>query len=592
MISFRGVDMKKQCLLLLSSIAVINGCNSGGPQTNSAPVVVTTPSDNSTQSVEKIKLNQIGFLPRDTKVAVVANSPATTFLLVNANNDSQVFSGQLSASQHWAPAKDDVSIADFSSVTAPGEYRIKVSGFDDSNIVTINNDAFLAAHDAALKAYYFNRASSELLPKHAGVWSRPTGHADDNVLIHASAASVQRPEGTIISAPKGWYDAGDYNKYIVNSGISVYTLLVAYEHHPEFYQNRDIGIPESSDSSPDILDEIKWNLDWMMAMQDPNDGGVYHKLTTLNFSGDVMPNQATAERYVVQKGTAAALNFAASFAVASRIYQDFPQFADIANQYRHAAEFAWQWAQANPNVAYVQPKDVSTGGYGDKVFKDEFSWAEAELFLLTADEQYLQQFKQLNVMPSVPGWSNSAALGYISLLNNGKTILSSDDYNQLLARYLSLADNIVNQHQQSAYGVAMQSLDFVWGSNAVALNKAFVLLQAQRLTNDVKYKTAATGLVDYVLGRNPTGYSYLTGFGVKTPVDIHHRPSHADNVAQPVPGFLAGGAQSGQQDGCSYPSNLPARSYVDDWCSYSTNEVTINWNAPLVYVLAGLHTAQ
>jgi endoglucanase len=305
-----------------------------------------------------------------------------------------------------------------------------------------------------------------------------------------------------------------------------------------------------------------------------------------------MPSQGTAQRYVVQKGTAAALNFAASLAAASRIYQAFPQFADVASEYRHAAELAWQWAQDNPNVAYIQPKNVSTGGYGDQVFLDEFSWAAAELFLLTADAQYLQQFKQLNVMPSIPGWSNSAALGYISLLNNGKTILSNDDYRQFLERYLALADNIVNLHQQSAYAVAMQNSDFVWGSNAVALNKAFVLLQAQRFTQNEKYKTAATGLLDYVLGRNPTDYSYLTGFGEKTPVDIHHRPSHADNVVAPVPGFVAGGAQSGQQDGCSYPSKLPASSYVDDWCSYSTNEVTINWNAPLVYVLAGLHTTQ
>ncbi|WP_293751912.1 glycoside hydrolase family 9 protein [uncultured Paraglaciecola sp.] len=583
--------MKKQLRVILISIAVFSACGDSNSQNNN-PVEAKPTSGIPAMHIEKIKLNQVGFLPSDTKIAVVPSSQATTFLLVNANDGSQVFTGQLSASQHWAPAKDEVSIADFSSVTAPGEYRIKVSGFADSNIVTINNDAFLAAHDAALKAYYFNRASSELLSKHAGIWSRPSGHADDNVLIHTSAASAQRPEGTAISAPKGWYDAGDYNKYIVNSGISVYTLLVAYEHHPEFYQNRDIGIPESTDSSPDILDEIKWNLDWMMAMQDPNDGGVYHKLTTLNFSGAVMPSQGTAQRYVVQKGTAASLNFAASLAVASRIYQAFPQFADVASEYRHAAELAWQWAQDNPNVAYVQPKDVSTGGYGDQVFLDEFSWAAAELFLLTADAQYLQQFKQLNVMPSIPGWSNSAALGYISLLNNGKTILSNDDYRQFLERYLALADNIVNLHQQSAYAVAMQNSDFVWGSNAVALNKAFVLLQAQRFTQNEKYKTAATGLLDYVLGRNPTDYSYLTGFGEKTPVDIHHRPSHADNVVAPVPGFVAGGAQSGQQDGCSYPSKLPASSYVDDWCSYSTNEVTINWNAPLVYVLAGLHTTQ
>ena len=586
--------MKKQAIVLLGSIAMINACGSGGggSQTNSIPVVTNTTSDTPAPSFQKIKLNQIGFLPDDAKIAIIPSGQATTFQLVSANDDSQVFSGQLSTPQIWQPAAETVSIADFSNFSAPGEYRLKVDGVDDSNIVTINSDVYLAAHDAALKAYYFNRASSELLAEHAGVWSRLSGHADDNVLIHISSASVQRPEGSIISSPKGWYDAGDYNKYIVNSGISVYTLLVAYEHHPVFYQNRDITIPESADQTPDILDEVKWNLDWMMTMQDPNDGGVYHKLTTLNFSGSVMPVQATTQRYVVQKSTAAALNFSATMAVASRIYGGFPQFITEADQYQNAAEMAWKWANENPDVVYVQPDDVSTGEYGDRVLNDEFSWAAAELFLLTDGEQYLEQFKLLSIMPSVPAWSNSAALGYISLLNNGKKVLSNEDYNQFLDRFISLADTIVSQHQQSAYAVAMQDSDFVWGSNSVALNKAFVLLQALRLTSDTKYKTAATGLVDYVLGRNPTDYSYLTGFGAKTPLNIHHRPSHADNVTEPIPGFVAGGAHPGQQDKCSYASDLPAKSYLDDWCSYSTNEVTINWNAPLVYVLANLHTMQ
>jgi endoglucanase len=590
--------MKTHSLLILSGIALMTSCGSGGSK-NPAPVsvpapILTVPDTPATPSnnAQLIKLNQVGFLPDEAKIAIVPENQATTFLLVNASDDAEVFSGQLTLSQEWQPAQENVSIADFSSFTTAGEYKIKIEGFEDSHLVVIKSDAYLPAHDAALKAYYFNRASTELLDEHAGVWARAAGHTDENVLVHSSAASAERPEGTVISAPKGWYDAGDYNKYIVNSGISVYTLLAAYEHHPFFYQGRNIGIPESINAVPDILDEVKWNLDWMMAMQDPNDGGVYHKLTTLNFSGAVMPNQATAQRYVVQKGTAAALNFAATMAVASRIYANFPQFSVLANSYKQAAENAWLWAQANPNTAYNQPSDVSTGEYGDGSFNDEFSWAAAELFLLTNEDLYLQQFKQLNVRPSVPAWPNSAALGYISLLNNGKAILSAEDYAQFLDSYLALADDIVNQHQVSAYAVAMQGNDFVWGSNSSGLNKAFVLLQAQRLTNDSKYKVAAVGLLDYVLGRNPTDFSFLTGFGAKTPLDTHHRPSFADGVAAPVPGFVAGGPHSGQQDGCSYPSSLAAKSYSDTWCSYSTNEVTINWNAPMVYVLASLHTLQ
>jgi hypothetical protein len=152
-----------------------------------------------------------------------------------------------------------------------------------------------------------------------------------------------------------WQHSGDYNKYIVNSGISTYTLLAAYEHFPEYYRQFEFNIPESGNGIPDILDEALWNIDWMLTMQAPNDGGVYHKLTTANFSGFVMPNQDTARRYVVQKGTAATLNFAAVMAQASRIFQSFnsemPGFAETCLD---AALDAWRWARKNPNLRYSQ----------------------------------------------------------------------------------------------------------------------------------------------------------------------------------------------------------------------------------------------
>ncbi|WP_416307560.1 glycoside hydrolase family 9 protein [Neptunicella sp. SCSIO 80796] len=582
--------MRKVNLLIISSSLLLVACG-GGEKATTAPVVppVVPPPVENSQNL--IKLNQLGFVTGSAKIAVVPASTATSFRLVSVSEGSEVYSGQLATPSNWAPADESVSIADFSDFSVAGQYRLEVEGFSPSSPFEINDEVFAAVHDAALKAYYFNRASTELLPEHAGQFARAAGHPDTQVKIHSSAASESRPAGSIISAPKGWYDAGDYGKYVVNSGISTYSLLIAYEQYPQFYAQRELNIPESDDAVPDILDEIKWNLDWLQAMQDPADGGVYHKLTTLNFAGMVMPEEATAQRYVVQKGTAAALDFAAVMAVASRIYAEFDsQFPGLSQQYRDAAINAWNWAQQHSNVAYQQPDDVSTGGYGDQQFDDEFAWAAAELYLLTNETQYLDKFKQLDVTLSVPGWPNTSALGYFSLLANGKELLSEADYQSFSNKLTALADSIVVQYQQSAYQVAMQNNDFVWGSNSVALNKAMVLLQAQHLTEQQDYRNAALGLLDYVLGRNPTDYSYVTGFGTKTPMHIHHRPSEADGIVEPVPGFIAGGAQNGQQDDCVYPSDLPAKSYLDDVCSYSTNEIAINWNAPLVYVLAGLQT--
>jgi endoglucanase len=587
--------------MVVASALLIGACGSGGGAGNSSPDMPTTPPPPpqpapSPVTSELIKVNQLGFLPSSVKKAVIPATDSTTFELVDMSTNTVVMSGDLAAERTWSVANNTVQLADFSSLTTPGEYALRVAGVETDARVVIDSDVFLSAHDAALKAYYFNRASFALDGAYAADWARPAGHPDTNVLVHSSAADANRPEGTVISAPKGWYDAGDYNKYIVNSGISTYTLMAAYEHFTSFYQNRDINIPESGNSVPDILEEIKWNLDWMMAMQDPNDGGVYHKLTTLNFSGTQMPHLSTAQRYVVQKGTSAALNFAAVMASASRIYADIPGYQSVAQSYQSAAESAWTWAQSNPNVAYNQPSDVSTGEYGDGNFDDERLWAAAELFLLTQDQQYLISFKAMSsrqsAQPNTPAWPETATLGYISMLSAGKMLIEQSDFNTFQASYIALADSIVAQYETSAYGVAMQEEDFVWGSNAVALNKSMVLLFAYELSDNMAYKNAAVGLVDYVLGRNPTDYSFMTGFGSKTPMDIHHRPSFADTVSEPVPGFVAGGPQPGQQDNCNYPSPLPALSYLDDWCSYSTNEVTINWNAPMVYSLAALHTGQ
>jgi endoglucanase len=217
-------------------------------------------------------------------------------------------------------------------------------------------------------------------------------------------------------------------------------------------------------------------------------------------------------------------------------------------------------------------------------------WAAVELFLVTKQRKYFDDFLSLSSSVQVPSWSNVDGLAYISLVRHAKELLSPVEYTKIRSALIESADSIVKQHKQSSYRVAMEKNDFVWGSNAVALNKAMLLIEASAQADKPEYWHATTAIVDYVFGRNPTGFSFVTGFGDKKLMGIHHRPSEADGISEPVPGFVAGGPQAGQQDGCSYPSKDPAKSFLDDWCSYSTNEITINWNAPLVYVLAALNS--
>ena len=540
-------------------------------------------------SAHAVKVNQVGFLPQAQKLAVVQQGDA--FEIVD-HDGKGVLKGTAGPALRWAPSGETVRLLDLSALTRPGTYRIKLPGMPLSDPFAVSADAYRALNSAALKAFYFNRSALALDPRHAGAWARPAGHPDDKVVVHASAASAARPAGAVLSSPKGWYDAGDYNKYVVNSGISTWTLLAAFEHYPAFF-GRDTGIPESGDDVPDILDEAMWNLEWMLTMQDPHDGGVYHKLTNLRFDGIVMPHAAQATpRYVVAKSTAASLDFAATLATASRVLAPYEaRWPGMPARMLAAAQAAWRWAEVHPGTVFKNPPDVATGEYGDAELGDEFAWAAAELFITTGQARYAQALLRHDAPLATPSWSNVAALGWTSLAHHRARLAPGIEHALVARRIDDLAAQLAATWRASAYRLAMQAPDFVWGSNAVVLNQGMMLLQAYRMKPEPDYLRAAQSSLDYVLGRNPTGYSFVTGVGTRAFMHPHHRPSMADGVKAPVPGWLSGGPNPGQQDAkdCPpYPSNLPALSWIDHDCSYAANEVAINWNAPLVYVSAAL----
>lgn len=573
-------------LLPLSLISLaLAGCNSGGITSAATSLFSGGPEE----VADKIKVNQVGYLPGGTKQAVVPAGKQSHFSVVNTTTNREVFRGQLTPAAHWGPSGESVQIADFTDLKAPGEYRLQVDGLKASVRFRIDSNIYQQLNAASIKSYYLNRNGIELLPEFAGEYARPLGHPDTHVLVHASAASEERPEGTVISSPKGWYDAGDYNKYIVNSGISTYTLLSAYEHFPQHYRQQSLNIPESTNNVPDLLDEVYWNLAWMLTMQDPADGGVYHKLTNKRFDGVIMPHEAVEPRYVVQKGTTAALNFAAVMATASRIFAGYDQqFPGLSRDMLIAAEKAWRWAVANPNVAYEQPDDIKTGAYGDKQFADEFAWAAAELYIATRNDNYYRTFVMSNPAIGVSSWSDVSGLPWISLAHHVDNLTPAADKNLIRQKVLAEARSLWSRSSESAYRLPMQNEDFKWGSNSFALNQAVMLLQGYRLSNEAAYLDVAQSLLDYTLGKNPLNVSYVTGFGERSPMHIHHRPSEADGIRAPIPGFISGGPNPGQQDAddcpVPYPFAEPAKSWLDHWCSYASNEIAINWNAPLVYV--------
>ncbi|RPD50697.1 glycoside hydrolase family 9 protein [Paracnuella aquatica] len=551
---------------------------------------------------DSICLNQIGYYPNAPKAAMVKGKQSeAAFYITSTNLRDTFFRGKLETEKASAYSSTITRKADFSALNKPGSYVLLVPGLGHSYVFRIAPAVHAEVAGASLKGFYFQRMSMPLQPQFAGKWHRGAGHPDTEVLVHPSAASAARPAGTRLSMPGGWYDAGDYNKYVVNSGITTATLLSAATDYQQYFAQQKLAIPESGNALPDIIDEALYNLRWMLQMQDPNDGGVYHKCTNAAFDAMVMPGITIAPRYVVQKSTAAALNLAAVAAQAARVLQPYAkQVPGLRDTCLAVAKRAWAWSVQNPNVLYNQDSmnklhkpEVTTGAYGDRNLADEWFWAATELLATTGDATYLNEVRQR--MPSamtLPSWNSVAALGWYTLAKATKLPAAATDLSAMAKQQIiQYADGLFPAMERSAFGTVMgQSVrDFIWGSSAVAANQGIALLHAYRFTGNTKYCDAALTNLDYLLGRNATGYSFVTGHGSKTPMHPHHRPSVADGIVEPVPGLLSGGPNPGRQDKCTtYKFTEPETAFTDDDCSYASNEIAINWNAPLVYLASGL----
>ena len=539
-------------------------------------------------ATEMILVNQVGYLPDAEKVALI-RSGAEEFDVIDAVTGKVVLKGRTGEPRYWELSGDTVRAVDFSSMVTPGTYRLCLAGTDNcSGDFRIAGDVYNEIAKASVKSFYLNRSGIEIKEVYGGKWARPAGHPDTVVIVHKSATSKSRPEGTVISSPGGWYDAGDYNKYIVNSSITNYTLLLFYQLYPEYCRSLNLNIPESGNEIADVVDELLYNLRWYLTMQDPEDGGVYHKLTNDNFYGFEMPHEATRPRYVVQKSTAAALDFAAVTAMAGRVFAGNPsdELKALSAICLDASAKAMKWAEANPDKIYTQPKDISTGAYGDDNLSDELFWAKAETALSTGVVPGPDFLSGIKV--GTPTWNQSATLGLISL-----ALAEDDSFSELqdeaIALIVGYADELAEKSAASPYRI---SLDwFAWGSTSDVANQALIKIIAMKLTGDKKYLPSVQADVNWLLGTNPTGYCFVTGFGTLSPMNIHHRPSGADRVPEPYPGFLVGGPNTVVMNDCQPPvprSTFPAKSYSDVECSYSTNEIAINWNAPLVFVLGAM----
>ena len=537
-----------------------------------------------------IKVDQVGYLPQARKLAfVVTTQPATEFFVRKLDDASISFRARLSLPVYDPDSGDRVQIAGFSELQTEGRYYIEVPGVGTSWAFSIGRLVYRRAFFLTMRSFYGQRCGTavDLSPEFPGF---------KHAACHSSGAyhPSSGKSGPRVSA-KGWHDAGDYGRYVVNSGVSTAELLWAWELFSNRIKDLSLDIPESRNSTPDILDEVRWNLDWMLSMQDA-DGGVWPKQTSEHFADFVMPENDARVSYVIgtgkepYKSSAATASFAAVMAIAARVYKPFD--SAYAQQCLTAAEAAWSWLQKYPNVTFRNPDDVLTGEYGDRDPRDEILWAAAELWRTTKRRNYERYFldhyqAQLPAMAAgPPSWQRVGSLAlWTYMLDHSSNRRARD-----IIRHSTLktADALVVRTFKNAYGHCLTTKDHVWGSNGVVANYGVQLLIANAVKPDVRFVEAALENLHYLLGRNTFSTSWVTQLGENPFRQPHHRPSQADDNSKPWPGLLSGGPNRSRQDpAMTKLANLPpAKMYIDDWESYVTNEIAINWNAPLVFVLA------
>ncbi|WKX73200.1 glycoside hydrolase family 9 protein [Streptomyces sp. XD-27] len=605
----RAPSRKRALTALLSSVLLCTGLAATPTPAAGSPAAAAAHSGGHPAAATPVRVNQLGYLPDGPKRATVVSSaerPLAWQLRDSAG--SVVASGATTAYGTDAASRDSAHLLDFSSYTGTGTgYTLTVDG-RSSHPFDIRADLYDGLRSDALAFFYHQRSGIPIEASLVGQeYARPAGHL--GAAPNQGDTRVPCRQGDCDDTHDvrgGWYDAGDHGKYVVNGGISAWLLVNSFERARRAGTGDALGdstlaVPERGNRVPDILDEARWEIDFLTRMQvpagEPHAGMAFHKIHDAAWTGiPTHPHQDDQPREIHRPSTAATLNLAAVTAQCARVYAAYDPV--YAARCLRTAQQAWRAARAHPDM--IAPDSDSTGGgaYGDTKVSDEFYWAASELYATTGMPAYRDAVTSSPWHTSADaftasgfGWADTAALGRLTLAT-APNALPAADLARLRGSVAEAADTHLATMAGQGYAVPLPTDAYVWGSNSQVTNNAIVLATAYELTARPRYRTGVLESLDYLLGRNTLDLSYVTGYGKRFARNQHHRFwAHQADASLPHPpaGSLAGGPNAALQDpvaedklkGCA-----PAACYIDDLHSYSTNEVTINWNAPLAWLAA------
>ena len=516
----------------------------------------------------KIRLNTIGYLPGHPKQASVA-APCETFAVVRVADGAKAFESRATGPVENRDTGERLYLADFSPLDRPGEYRLEIPGVGRSAPFRVAADVYRDPFIVVTRGMYLWRCGTAVRGTRGGqVFAHDACHTDDGWL-DVVAGRHERADGV-----GGWHDAGDYNKYVVNAGVTIGAMLRAWEDFGPRLRAIRLDIPESENAIPDFLDEIKWELDWLLKMQ-AQDGSAYHKLTTRRFGGFILPEREDTPRFFTPWSRHGTADLVAMLAQASRDFRSYD--AAFADRCLAAARKSWEFLESHPKDHPADLKGFGTGGYetGDA---DDRLWAAAELWETTGDAEVLRdletRIRAAGARVNVDfDWAEVKDLGVFTYLASRRPGRDETLVATLRKELVRVADSIVATAAAHGYRRPLGSR-YYWGCNGSVARQVLILHAAHRFEPKPAYVNASLDALNFLFGRNSYGRSFVTGLGDRPPLHPHDRRSGGDRVEAPWPGYLVGGP---------HPR---ASSWKDDQGDFRTNEIAINWNAALIYALA------
>ena len=527
-----------------------------------------------------VRTSQVGYYTDEQKQCTFIYSSGDLFDVVNQETGNIAYSGAIVGKTENPDTGEVNYYGDFTNLREPGTYFIRSQTGVISHTFTISDDPFVELRRATLRMLSYQRCGEDL-----GEWADGMSHP----ACHTGHSNFYLTD-VLKDTTGGWHDAGDYGRYVKTGTKSVNDLLLAYMNVPELFDDANEG-PDSGNGIPDILDEARYELEWLLKMQEEG-GGFFVKATTMSFPDDFMaPENDLEQLYLLAPDTIATADAVGSLAIASRTFQEID--AEFAKQCLEAAKKGESYLSSHSEMsATMNPMGFSTGQYLDDGDLDARFTAEMALYTATADAGYLQKAKDIyNTGESVVNstlWNNNGMYGaYLFLSTEGANEVDPEFYNELLNVLDSMAAEIVNVTNITPYHVANGV--YAWGSNSTIANNGIVLSMAYDFTGKQEYYQTAMEQVNYLLGKNSLDMCFISGFGTNYPKSQHNRLSLSKNTVEI--GFLSGGPDASREDKIAeqLPADTPpAKIYVDDYRSYSTNEIAIYYNSALLYLLTTL----